>query len=237
MEAFKVSRIAFVSSLLISSFALTACGGGGEAETAAQTSSSTLPETPATTPTTPPTATNAAPTISGSASSAATEGVAYSFTPAAADADKDAVTFTIVNKPSWATFAAATGALTGKPAAGDVGAYANIEISATDGKATTSLPVFSITVAAAPKQSAVTLSWSPPTQNSDGSSLQDLKGYKIHYGAKSGAYTGVVEIANAGIASYVLEALPSGLNYIAMTAYNNAGQESEFSAEVTARFN
>lgn len=231
MEAFRVSRIAFVSSILISSLALTACGGGSGVETPPETASSTLPDTEPTTPVTPA---NSAPTISGTASSTAVEGTAYSFTPSAADADKDKVTFTIANKPSWATFVAATGALTGKPA---VGTYANIEIAATDGKAVTALPAFSITVSPLPKQTAVTLTWMPPTQNSDGSTLQDLKGYKIHYGAAPGAYTGVVDIANAGVASYVLDSLPSGLHYIAMTAYNVAGEESDFSTEVMARLN
>jgi len=149
----------------------------------------------------------------------------------------DKITFTIANKPAWASFTAETGALAGTPGATDVGAYPNIEIAATDGKDTAALPAFAITVSAAPATNSVTIAWTPPTQNEDGTTLVDLKGYKIHYGAASGTYTNVISVDNAGIASYVLDSLPDGLNYIALTAYNVAGDESDYSTEVTARLN
>ena len=164
-------------------------------------------------------------------------GAPYSFQPSAADADLDKITFTIANKPAWASFTAETGALTGTPAATDVGAYPNIAIAATDGKLATSLPAFAITVSAAPAKHSVTIAWTPPTQNDDGSTLVDLKGYKIHYGTASGTYTGVISLDSAGLASYVIDSLPAGLNYIALTAYNVAGDESDYSTEVTATLN
>ena len=72
----------------------------------------------------------------------------YLFSAAAADANGDALTFSIQNKPAWANFDGGTGRLSGTPIAGDIGSYAGIVISVTDGNATTSLPVFSISVEA-----------------------------------------------------------------------------------------
>ena len=94
-------------------------------------------------------ATNTAPTIAGTPATTATVGVAYSFRPTASDANGDALSFSITNQPGWASFNSTTGALTGTPAAGNVGATTGIVISVSDGKATTLLPAFSITVAAA----------------------------------------------------------------------------------------
>ncbi len=128
-------------------------------------------------------------------------GQAYSFKPTAADANNDKVTFTIANKPGWAAFNAATGLLSGTPAASDVGSFAGIEIAATDGKDVTALPVFTIIVNAATSagEKSVALSWTPPTQNADGSTLTDLSGYKIHYGTASKSYSKSVAVNTAGV--------------------------------------
>ena len=80
----------------------------------------------------------------------------------------------------------------------------------------------------------MTLSWEAPTQNADGSALQDLKGYKIHYGSASTDYSESVEVANPGLTTYVVQNLPAGTYYFAVTAYNSAGQESFFSGQVSA---
>ncbi len=95
------------------------------------------------------TVTNAAPTIVGSPATSAQVGVPYSFKPTAVDANKDLLTFSVVNMPSWATFNTATGLLSGTPTT--AGANGNIQIRVTDGKATTSLAAFTIVVAAAPR--------------------------------------------------------------------------------------
>jgi hypothetical protein len=221
---------------------LAACGGDGSGASAS--AQSTTPSTPVVTPPslTPPSTPkpgsgNNAPTIAGTAQANATAGQSYSFKPTAADADKDTVSFTIANKPVWAAFSASTGALTGTPAAADAGTYPGIEIAATDGKAVTALPAFAITVATAVATNGVSVAWTPPTQNADGSTLTDLSGYKIHYGAVSGDYTGSVSVNSAGITRYELDTLPKGKSYIAMTAVNAAGAESDFSKEVSVTVN
>src|SRR6187549_3676221 len=105
---------------------------------------------------------NQAPTISGTPAITANVGGAYSFTPTASDPDGGTLTFAITNKPSWATFSPTTGQLTGTPAAANVGAFAGIVISASDGSASASLPAFTITVQGAPNQPP-TISGTPAT--------------------------------------------------------------------------
>ncbi len=91
-------------------------------------------------------AVNDAPTISGTPATSVNQDAPYSFTPTYSDVEGDTPTFSIVNKPSWAAFDTATGALTGTPANADVGITADINISVTDGAATASLPLFAIEV-------------------------------------------------------------------------------------------
>lgn len=94
--------------------------------------------------------TNTPPKISGTPATTVQAGSAYSFEPAASDADGNALTFAITNKPTWANFSTKTGQLSGTPASANVGTTAGVTISVTDGKATVSLPAFSLTVTAAP---------------------------------------------------------------------------------------
>ena len=89
---------------------------------------------------------NSAPYMGGTPHTTVTAENAYVFYPAAYDSDADTLTFSIVNKPSWASFDTATGALTGTPLQSDAGTYAGIVISVSDGRETVSLPAFSVTV-------------------------------------------------------------------------------------------
>jgi hypothetical protein len=84
---------------------------------------------------------------------------------------------------------------------------------------------------------AVTLNWTAPTENTDGTPLTDLSGYDIHYGTKSGDYTQSVSVSNAGIATYVVDNLTPGTYYFSVSAVNSAGTESPLSSEVTATVN
>ncbi len=77
---------------------------------------------------------------------------------------------------------------------------------------------------------AVTLSWLPPTKNTDGSTLTDLSGYKIFYGTSPDALTKRIDLKNAGLTSYVIENLAVGRDYyFAITAINSSDLQSEFS--------
>lgn len=172
------------------------------------------------------------PTISGKPLTALTTGKAYSFTPSATGASGAQLTFSIANKPAWATFNAANGALTGT--AGVAGTYGNIVISVTDGKMSASLPAFTVTVTQAVASTGTAeLTWTAPTQNTDGSVLTNLAGYKIYYGTSASALTQSVTIANPGLTAYTLSDLPMGNWYFAVTAYSTAGIESGLTGVIT----
>lgn len=173
---------------------------------------------------------NSRPVISGSPATAVTIGNSYSFTPNASDRDGDTLTFSIANLPSWASFDVSTGTISGTPTLSNVGTYSNIEITVSDGSSSTSLPEFPIDVTETALGS-VTLSWTPPTANDDGSTLSDLISYKIYYGTAPGDYGNVVQIDNPGIASCVIANLMPDTYYFAATAVNSKGFESGFSNE------
>lgn len=80
---------------------------------------------------------------------------------------------------------------------------------------------------------AVSLSWEPPTENSDGSPLMDLRGYKIHYGSESGIYSDTIDLSNPGLSMYVVQNLTAGQYYFAIAAYNSRGTESTLSPEMS----
>ncbi|HKE95386.1 MAG TPA: putative Ig domain-containing protein, partial [Povalibacter sp.] len=143
-------------------------------------------------------------------------------------ADGDTLTYSATNLPSWATLNSGTGRLSGTPAAGDVGTYANIVISVSDGKATASLPAFSIAVSAIGTGSA-TLSWVPPTQNTDGTSLTNLASYQIMYGRSASDLTQTITVSNPSVNTYVVENLTTGAWYFAVVAVNTSGTASALS--------
>jgi hypothetical protein len=172
---------------------------------------------------------NAAPTISGSSITTVTAGSAYSFTPTAKDSDSTALTFSIQNKPAWATFSTTTGQLVGTPASTNVGSYAGVIISVSDGQTSASLPAFTVNVTAAATPTA-TVAWIAPTQNTDGSALTDLAGYRIYYGTSASALNQTITINNAGITTYVIDNLGSGTWYFAVKAVDTTGLESDLSA-------
>jgi len=171
---------------------------------------------------------NGAPTISGTPANSATVGAAYSFQPSASDPDGQALTFSIANKPSWASFSTSTGRLSGTPSSTGVGSYTGIVIGVSDGSATASLPSFTLTVQQVQTGSA-TITWTPPTTNTDNSALTNLRGYRIYFGTSSSNLSQMVDIPNPGISSAVIEALASGTWYFAVKAYNTSNVESSLS--------
>jgi len=176
----------------------------------------------------PPASDNSAPVISGRPPASAAVGQDYLFIPGATDADGDTLTFSIANLPMWATMDTVTGRLSGMPMLGDSAVYDNISISVSDGKMTTSLPAFSINVTQI-AMSSVTLSWTPPTQNEDGSPLMDLAAYKIYYGLSQGSYPNEIRVDNPGISSYVVDNLAPNTYFFVSTSINSSGMESNFS--------
>jgi len=63
---------------------------------------------------------------------------------------------------------------------------------------------------------------------------QDLAGYKIYYGLSSGNYTASINVGKA--TQYTINQITEGVPYyFAITAYDTAGNESNYSPEVSAK--
>ena len=174
---------------------------------------------------------NAAPIISGTPSGSGLADQAYSFTPQASDPDGDALSFSVQNLPVWASFDTATGRISGTPGTGDVGNYTSILILVSDGELSDTLGPFSINVTATATGTA-SLTWTAPTENTDGSPLTDLAGFRVYWGTVPGNYSNTVTLNGAGALSYVVENLVPGTTYyFATTAFNSSGLESGYSNE------
>jgi hypothetical protein len=176
-----------------------------------------------------PSTSNTAPAIAGSPSTSTKVNQAYTFRPTASDADGDTLTFTIANKPAWASFDASTGHLTGTPSTSYAGVFPDIRIAVTDGKSTSRLPDFSISVAGEQTGSA-TLSWQPPTSNTDGSPLTNLAGYFVRYGTSPDRLSTEIRIDNPGLTTYMVSGLTPATWYFTVSAFNSSGITSAPSA-------
>ena len=69
----------------------------------------------------------------------------------------------------------------------------------------------------------IRLAWDPSPDT-------EIAGYKIYYGRASGRYGAAIDVGN--ITGHTL-VVPKGKYYIALTGYDNAGNESDFSNEVS----
>jgi hypothetical protein len=175
---------------------------------------------------------NQPPTINGNPPTAVTAGQNYNFNPSASDPDGDDLSFSIDNRPGWASFNSSNGSLTGTPGEGEVGTTAPIVIAVSDGQAGDSLSAFQIQVQSAGSGTGTaSLSWTPPTERTDGSPLTNLAGYRIHYGNARNTYDRLINVNNPGIASYVVDNLSDGTWYFAVTAFTTDGLSSDYSNE------
>lgn len=216
---------ALALSLLIS-LSLTACFDGDNKHTGAPP----VGATPAEPTPTPTTTTNQAPEISGTPLTSAKTNQPYAFQPTAVDPDGDKLTFNVSNKPAWASFDTTTGKLAGTPSSSSTGTFSGVTIVASDGRTSSRLGPFDITVTSTAATGSATLSWQPPTENADGSPLTNLAGFVIRYGTKSDALAMEVRIGNPGITTSMIEGLTPATWYFTVSAYTTAGVESAPSA-------
>lgn len=223
-------------ALAMTSIITSGCGGGGGGGSSAGTSSGTTSGGGTSTGSGTSTGANSAPTISANPATQASIGTVYTLAPQASDADGDTLAFSIQNKPTWAEFNTSTGRLTGTPTAQST--TSNIVISVSDGKTSAALPAFSITVGTAvasssptpvPSGSDVALAWDVPTRTVEGTTLENLSGYRIHYGTSESAMVNAVEIQSAGQNSFTVQNLPAGTYYFAVRAITSTGDESQLS--------
>ena len=79
---------------------------------------------------------------------------------------------------------------------------------------------------AGPTTGSANLSWTVPTQNTNGTPVTDLAGYHIYYGTSEGAWTSTITVLEATETSYVVSGLAPGTYYFAVVAFNTAGEDS-----------
>lgn len=73
-----------------------------------------------------------------------------------------------------------------------------------------------------------TISWQPNTE-------PDLAGYKVYYGSAHREYNPAIDVGNQ--TGYIFTAMPAGLYYVTVTAYDTSGNESEYSYELAVLVN
>ena len=210
--------LVLLSALAVTTFGLSACGGGGGNDSSSVAASPPSGASPS--------------SVAGAPPALALQDKVYSFTPVTGAASSGARAFSITGKPAWATFDSATGELKGTPSAADVGMHKNISISVTDGTTTSVVATFDIeVVAAGAAHGAVTVSWTAPVRNADGTPLTDLAGFKIYWGTRPGDYSDSVNIDNPGTTTYVVDQLLPTTYYFVVRAVNTDGVESGNSKE------
>ncbi len=182
---------------------------------------------------------NSAPLISGLPGTDITVGESYSFTPNATDSDGDNLTFSIDNKPDWASFNNGSGELSGQPTLGMAGDYRDIRISVSDGEATASLPRFSIRVVENSQpdaNSAPAISGQPPgtataeyvygfvpqASDPDGDALsfsvQNLPRW-AEFDSRTGELSGMPGMADVGTFANILIAVSDGDKSTSLRAF------------------
>jgi hypothetical protein len=174
------------------------------------------------------------PTISGTPSTSGTVGKSYAFQPTAKDPAGKTLSFSVQNKPSWASFSIASGLLNGTPAS--TGTYGNIIITASNGTYSSALPAFNIAVSAAgspPPAGSAQLTWKPPTENTNGSALTDLAGVRIYYGTSASSLSHSVQVAGSSATTYTISGLAAGTWYFGAQAYTTTGVSSAMSSVVS----
>lgn len=78
------------------------------------------------------------------------------------------------------------------------------------------------------------LTWTAPTQNTDGTALTDLAGFTIYMGTVAGGpYPVTVTINDPLETSLTVPNLSEGTYFFVSTAFNTGGLESDFSNEAT----
>ena len=179
---------------------------------------------------------NSAPVISGSPTTTVAQNSSYSFDPTANDVDGNTLSFSVSNKPAWATFSTNTGALTGTPVEADVGVTSGIIISVSDGTLTAALPAFSITVTAvnvAPVISGTpatavnqneAYSFTPTASDDDTETTLSFsisnKPSWASFDTATGALTGTPVKADVGVTSGIIVSVSDGALTAELPAFN-----------------
>ena len=146
------------------------------------------------------------------------------------------MTYEINNKPTWATFSTATGALTGTPASSDVGTTMGIVISVSDGTESASLSAFNLevestntppTITGTPNTGVVVgteYSFTPTVEDEDDG---DILTYAINnkptwatFSTATGTLTGTPMNSDVGTTMGIVISVSDGTESASLSAFN-----------------
>jgi len=168
--------------------------------------------------------------ITGAPTTSAEVGKMYSFTPTLIATGDSKWTYSVSNKPAWATFNASTGTLSGTPTSATPATYEGIVIGVSNGTVSATLPAFGIDVEQ-PVLGTASLAWTKPVENASQPSLGQLKGYTIVYGKNPNAMNKQLTIGS-GATSAEIENLTAGTWYFKVAAISSSNVVGAFSATV-----
>lgn len=218
--------------LFVAVCALAACGGGETPDGTASSSSSSSSSTSGTT--------SLNLTLSGTPATSVVAGTSYSFLPTV-KGNSGTVVFSVAGAPAWAAFNTANGALSGTPTSADVGAAGPITITASDEGSSASIGPFTINVTAATTAPQLTLSGTPGTSVTAGSTYLFQPTVTESSGTVSFSITGLPAWATFNAATGSLSGNPSTANEgttgpITITASDGGATASigPFTIDVTA---
>ncbi|MFK7914262.1 MAG: fibronectin type III domain-containing protein [Pseudomonadales bacterium] len=166
----------------------------------------------------PPVTTPAGPDVNLRASSTTvSSGDSITLTWDSTDADS------CVAQGAWSGSRALSGSLDSGP----LSSNARFELVCSNADSSSS----AIAIVQVAQDGTLQLSWNRPTENEDGSPLNNLSSYKIYYGQTPGQYTEEFQVNDPDATSTDLT-LPQGSYYVVVTAVDSAGLESSYSNEI-----
>jgi len=134
--------------------------------------------------------------------------------------------FSATNLPAWAMLSP-SGVVYGTPGSEDIGLYDQISLVASEGDRFALIGPFSITVRNPEAARRVTVSWTPPRANADGTALEDLTGFRLEYAKLGRPFKTAFRARSAATNRVVLDFLEPGDYLFRVFSVAASGVESE----------
>jgi len=80
------------------------------------------------------------------------------------------------------------------------------------------------------------VTWTPPSQNTDGTSLTNAASYRIDFGLDANALDRAATVSNGAATTATITGLSAGTYYFAVTAVNSGGVAGVRSSTVSRTF-
>ena len=87
--------------------------------------------------------------------------------------------------------------------------------------------------AGAARSVSAKVTWMAPSSKTDGSTLDDLAGYRIYYNSTPTGRWNEIEVMNPSAITWTVDNLRPGTWYFMMTAFNEGGAESDYTEVVS----